>query len=93
MIDFSHLTVTDLLNWATRIVTGATAVRIGLHWARQGLAIWIEPGASFWSFYDKVELTMAYLAGSLAALGRKKIESTIEEPVTRAASPSEGKIK
>lgn len=87
------MTFEDLLDLLTKIVAIATGVRIALHWLRQGLEIWIPAGSSFWPIYDKIELTAGYVAGSLAAWGKKRPESQPSAPVTEAQSPVEGKIK
>ena len=86
------LSVENLLTYLSYIVTVATVLRIGLHWGRELLKVWVPPRSSLWPFYDKIELSLAYIAGSLAAFGRKTPLSSLEAPVTQAQSASEGRI-
>lgn len=92
---FDIPSITDAL---AKIVLVATVGRIALHWARGMFEIWVpvtESRASkiFWGFYSKLELTLSYAAGSLAAYGRQKIEGELSAPVAQSLNPAEGKIK
>ena len=88
-----HYTVGDWLDLAAKIMAVASVLRIGLHWLRGLLAISIGEGSKFWLFYDKLELSLTYISVSLAAYGKKKVESSAEAPVTKSLGPGEGKIK
>jgi hypothetical protein len=80
------LDLVTIINWLARISLAASFARVALHWAKDGLAIWIEPGASFWRFYSNVESTFAWLAVSLTKFGRKEqvaedaIKDVMEHP-------------
>ena len=61
--------------WEALATTVALAsfLRLLLHWLEGGLAIWIKrkPESAFWGFYDKLQATVAYVAVSLQAFGKK----------------------
>lgn len=84
-----HFDVVSILDWIARLALGASFARIGLHYLKGGLQIWIEPGASFWGFYEKVESTIAWLSVSLQKFGSKRavaaesIKELLEEPEVR----------
>lgn len=76
-----------IFDWLARIAFLASLVRVALHWAKDGVVLWIEPGASFWGFYAKLEATMAWLAISLQKFGSRRqvaeeaIKDMLEHPV------------
>ena len=59
-----------------------------LDW-KDGLQIWIKPESSFWSFYDRLEGTLAWLSVSLSKYGKRTqvaeeaIKDVLEHPPTQ----------
>ena len=70
-MNIKNISTEDLINYITWTVTGATLIRLALHWTRQLLQIWISETSTFWIIYGKLELSLSYIAGSLAAYGNK----------------------
>ncbi len=63
----------DIIDWIARISLVASAVRLGLHWLKGGLEIWVkDPTSKFWGFYSNVEATLGWLAVSLQKFGKKE---------------------
>lgn len=75
-----------VLDWVVWASFGASIARVGVHWLKGGLAIWIEPGASFWTAYSKLEDTLAWLSISLSKFGKRdqvaadSIKDLLEHP-------------
>ena len=72
-----NLTIEQLLEYLAIAVTVASVVRLVLHWLRGLLTIWLpfhpERPSGFWRFFDKFDQTLAYVALSLGAYGKKEV--------------------
>ena len=81
--------VIDWIVWASFL---ASAARVGLHWMKGGLEIWIRPAAPFWGFYDRVESTLGWLSVSLSKYGKRTqvaeeaIKDVLEHPPVESVS-------
>jgi hypothetical protein len=84
--------VVQVIDWITRVSLAASLARVALHWAKDGLAIWIEPGASFWNVYAKLEASLGWLSVSLSKYGKREqvaeeaIKDVLEHPVGQEVS-------
>lgn len=91
------MTFEEVITYTTYVTTGASILRIILHWLRQfPLLLFFVPDkeeSNFWKFYTAIELSTTYISISLAAFGKQKASSTLDAPVAKSISPGEGQIK
>ena len=66
-----HESAAEWIHWLATVTFISSLLRIGLHWLRGLLEISIATTSSFWSIFDKVERSLAYISISLAAFGKK----------------------